>query len=147
MASPRKWCMRGEHFVPLSGFARNRCRTDGLDFYCKACNRAWHREHAKTRRRKASRRAWAASAGRAAVNRYRGRYPQKHQAQLQLQVAVKTGKIRRASACIKCGGTKLVEAHHDDYAKPLAVRWLCRWCHRTWHRLNGQGLNANSGIL
>jgi hypothetical protein len=42
--------------------------------------------------------------------------------------------------CEKCGfsgvakdGRNLVHAHHDDYSKPLAVRWLCKRCHHTEH--------------
>jgi len=33
--------------------------------------------------------------------------------------------------CISCE-TKL-EMHHEDYAKPLAVIWLCRPCHLKRH--------------
>lgn len=37
--------------------------------------------------------------------------------------------------CEKCGDVK-TEGHHDDYSKPLDVRWLCFPCHKHWHRLN-----------
>lgn len=43
--------------------------------------------------------------------------------------------------CEKCGmeprkvdGRRIVHAHHDDYSKPLEVRWLCRTCHAMEHR-------------
>jgi len=35
--------------------------------------------------------------------------------------------------CEVCGAEK-VDAHHDDYAKPLEVRWLCRTHHGEVHR-------------
>ena len=37
--------------------------------------------------------------------------------------------------CQQCGAQKC-QAHHDDYTKPLDVRWLCRRCHVAWHRAN-----------
>ena len=35
--------------------------------------------------------------------------------------------------CEVCGDT-ISEAHHDDYDKPLDVRWLCFRHHRSHHR-------------
>lgn len=45
--------------------------------------------------------------------------------------------------CEVCGvtgrmrdGRSVVQAHHDDYSKPLDVRWLCQPHHHEWHRTN-----------
>jgi len=45
--------------------------------------------------------------------------------------------------CEKCGffgqakdGRCLVHGHHDDYNKPLEVRWLCKNHHHEWHKTN-----------
>lgn len=54
--------------------------------------------------------------------------------------AIKIGKIVR-QPCEECGAEK-AEAHHDDYAKPLEVRWLCRSHHTQWHIKHGEALNA-----
>ena len=47
--------------------------------------------------------------------------------------ALRTGRIIRAP-CEVCGDT--AGAHHDDYDKPLSVRWLCFIHHRQYHKNN-----------
>lgn len=47
---------------------------------------------------------------------------------------IKREKISKL-CCEKCGET-CTEAHHDDYSKPLEIRWLCKKCHMEWHRFN-----------
>lgn len=49
-----------------------------------------------------------------------------------LHVYVKRGKIFK-SKCEICGN-KDVEAHHENYDKPLHVNWLCRKCHLNLHK-------------
>lgn len=53
----------------------------------------------------------------------------------------------RPQHCTQCKKIKEVIAHHDDYAKPLDVRWLCRPCHQCWHSFNGEGLNYHLSDL
>ena len=48
--------------------------------------------------------------------------------------AVMSGKIKK-QPCEICGAEP-TEAHHDDYNKPLDVRWLCKKHHMEWHRNN-----------
>lgn len=40
--------------------------------------------------------------------------------------------------CEVCKAEK-VEAHHDDYMKPLEVKWLCRKHHAEHHKLENEG--------
>jgi len=54
--------------------------------------------------------------------------------------AIRNKKLFR-EPCEVCGIEK-VDAHHDDYAKPLNVRWLCSEHHHQWHAKYGEALNA-----
>ena len=54
-----------------------------------------------------------------------GEAKSKEQARKKLAYAVKRGVVKRGP-CETCGTMKQIEAHHDDYTKPLEVRWLCR---------------------
>ena len=48
-----------------------------------------------------------------------------------------SGRVRRERTCENCGfaprDNSLIHAHHDDYSKPLDVRWLCGSCHKRHH--------------
>lgn len=49
----------------------------------------------------------------------------------QVAQALRRGDLKRGK-CEVCGSLR-VEGHHDDYSKPLVVRWLCRKHHRAQH--------------
>lgn len=49
--------------------------------------------------------------------------------------AIKSGELIR-QPCQYCNDLK-VEAHHNDYSKPLEVQWLCPKHHKAWHRVFG----------
>jgi hypothetical protein len=62
--------------------------------------------------------------------------PEKAWARKRLERAIKGGQIV-PGLCERvnernCYGR--VEGHHDDYAKPLAVRWFCVRHHKWFHR-------------
>jgi transcriptional regulator with XRE-family HTH domain len=55
-------------------------------------------------------------------------------ARARLNHAVRMGKLKRPDECERCGAdSRLVEAHHADYSRPLDVEWLCPACHSAEH--------------
>jgi hypothetical protein len=57
-------------------------------------------------------------------------------ASFALRTAIRAGRIERPATCSECGFAGRTHGHHDDYAKPLVVRWLCPKCHQYWHKHN-----------
>ncbi len=53
-------------------------------------------------------------------------------AQTKITNALASGKLKR-KPCEVCGNP-VSEGHHDDYDKPLEVRWLCSKHHGLCHR-------------
>lgn len=64
----------------------------------------------------------------------RDKYKHESRARNIVSRAIHDGKLLRQPCCI-CGDSK-TDAHHDDYNKPLDVRWMCRRCHIKWHKEN-----------
>lgn len=112
------------------------CKHGRRPSFCKPCiqeydkNRANlpHRVKAREEYRKTE--AFKASV-RASGKKYRAKNPDKRNAHLTLASAVRHNAILK-QPCEICGEIK-VHAHHDDYSKPLAVRWLCRQHHLEQH--------------
>jgi ribosomal protein S27AE len=64
---------------------------------------------------------------------------EKRDAHKAVFLALYHGSIAK-QACESCGATK-TQAHHDDYSKPLDVRWLCVSCHVAHHKAERAALN------
>jgi len=67
-----------------------------------------------------------------AVRRYHRLSPQKRAAHVATGNAIRDGRLIR-QPCAVCGHEP-AEAHHDDYSKPLDVRWLCTAHHAEHHK-------------
>lgn len=59
-----------------------------------------------------------------------GQTPRARLAHQAVGFAIKSGELRK-QPCEVCGVIGV--AHHDDYTKPLDVRWLCARHHRQLH--------------
>ncbi len=58
--------------------------------------------------------------------------PVKRKAQKTAQYAVRTGRLVREPCCV-CGTTDRINAHHEDYSRPLDVIWFCAKHHSQHH--------------
>lgn len=59
---------------------------------------------------------------------------EKVRARSLLNGAVQCGRINKPQTCESCGVMGRITAHHENYSKPLDVKWLCYECHGALHR-------------
>lgn len=115
----------------------------------REANRAWRRANAERlsqqqrawrkanpARVRANKRAWTATNRAQVLAWYRAwrkghpASPEKSAARHAVNYAISAGRLVR-QPCEICGVR--AHAHHDDYSKPLAVRWLCPLHHAAIH--------------
>lgn len=110
----------------LKGIRRNkqRYRSD-----CKDCFRVFHKKYGIGRFKK-----------------YVMNNPDKYKAHIKLRSAVSRGSILKPSNCQICSilcSKPSLQAHHNNYDRPLDVIWVCPRCHNDIHR---KILNKSKGI-
>ncbi len=131
---PTKRCTlcKVEYAATTDNFHRHPVSPDGLKPRCKGCQcRAEADRYARMgpERRaayKANIKAWNMANGSRRyliTERYRKANPAKMRARDAVQRALRRGQITRHD-CEACGSGG-AQAHHDDYSRPLDVRWLC----------------------
>lgn len=135
-----KTCSRCGKEKPAKDFHHDSANDDGLTVWCAECNRTTNRSYYDRNRDKMierSRRYYQEhrEVHRARCARYSRRVgyatgvkPRTHK---MVRAAIKRGDLMR-QPCEICG-SQPTEAHHDDYSKPLDVRWLCHQHHMEHH--------------
>lgn len=146
-----KYCPRCGEEKAINDFGKQAKSRDGLYPYCKECKKEENKKYRQTNAefiKQAKRRSYWRNVEyyRKYFREYQSgnfreywkSYMKKHHelgcAHSKVALAVKKGLIKK-SPCEECGKED-AEAHHDDYSKPLEVRWLCHKCHMEWHRFN-----------
>ncbi len=138
----KKECFKCGGVKPLHEFYKHKGMKDGHLNKCKACNKIDAAEHRAKNidRIRAYDRDRGSRQGSEYNREYRTRYPKKYKAQTMVGNHLRAGNLHKES-CEVCGIDGAV-AHHDDYDKPLNVRWLCQAHHKQWHSENGEGRNG-----
>lgn len=151
-----KVCRECKQEKPLTEFYKHAKMADGHLNKCIECVKARvskHREENLERAREYDRKRGSlphriqarkeyaqTEVGRQAIKNaatnYRKRHPLRYAAHVVTRNAVRDGKLIPATSCEVCNSTEKIEGHHDDYTKPLDLRWLCERCHKEWHRHN-----------
>lgn len=81
------------------------------------------------------------------VSKWQKENREKINAYRKMRTALKNGTITRLYVCQDCNSkANRIDAHHEDYSKPLDVLWLCRQCHRNRHpsKHRGEELRGDS---
>ena len=135
--TPMKTCTTCGVSKPISGFHKSSRSKDKVRSECKECaledgrryrNSCIEKTRAADRLYRANNKEKTAAYDR----EYTRRFPKARLAWSATFYAIKTGKLIK-EPCAECGTTENVHAHHDDYDKPLEVRWLCSTHHLRLH--------------
>ncbi len=118
-------------------YKRKSNKKDLLQSYCKECRNDYQKEYRQSKRGIAFQKKYRQSEKykkyQVEIARaYSKRNPEKIRAKRIVAWAIISGRLKRMP-CEVCGTLK-AEGHHEDYSKPLDVRWLCRKHHVMRHK-------------
>ena len=145
-------CFKCGEVKSLSDFYKHPMMANGHVGKCKECNKSdvrenrvkkidYYTKYEKGRamlphRIKARNKYIKTESGKEAMKRaylkHKNKFPQRYKANYLLTNAVRDNRLIKGP-CEVCGTTERIHGHHDDYSKPLDVRWLCVTHHRQHH--------------
>ena len=122
-----KYCPKCKTNKSKDKFHKDRGRSDGIAGICKKCKSAHYKEVRKKTYLKNKE-----------TNEFHYSQPLKIRSKTKYECYNVFNKYLRKGAikirpCRECGTWTDLDAHHDDYSKPLDVVWLCRRHHRLLH--------------
>lgn len=126
-----------------TSFYRNAAQKDGFANQCKGCMKEsyrcgamarWRREYIDSGKSAKACSKWGKTKKGRVYSDNRKISVNHSRAHDAVRRAVKRGDLVRPDACSKCDRKGRVQAHHDDYKKPLVVIWVCQSCHRVLDR-------------
>lgn len=123
-----KTCSACKKSKPLTEFTKWNRAKDGLSYQCKECRYTSNAKWRASNKEKISE-----------LNKAYIKDPIKEQARRYVYNAIRDGKLARPDRCSNCGCSCEPHGHHDDYSKPLDVRWLCVPCHAAVHTQQSMG--------
>jgi len=133
-----KPCIKCNEVKPITQFYKHSKMRDGHLNICKPC----HCERMTQRRRtnpevqeydrwRYQNHPHRKKATAQNAKRWNEQNPEGYKAHYLTSNAIRDGRLKRLP-CEVCGDPK-THAHHDDYSKPLDVRWLCPTHHMRHH--------------
>lgn len=135
-----KKCFKCKRIKDIELFYKHPQMGDGYLGKCKNCTKKdgkkrWNDPDARERIREYDRLRFKDPKRRKKMSEYRIKSKLKRvgswRTRYKLANAVRSGKVEK-KPCEICGNAKS-QGHHEDYRKPLCVRWLCFRHHREAH--------------
>ncbi len=141
-----KPCKRCYKSKPIESFSVLTAAKDGLQSWCKDCAKEYNLDYGRKYRltehgqevRKNSDMGYAKTpdgkqAQRIATKKFRLKHPDRYNCHKKVGTAIRNGTLV-VEPCDNCFDTHDIEAHHEDYSKPLEIIWLCKICHKNLNR-------------
>ena len=130
-----KRCSKCRGKKQLTAFYKQTTSKDGLQYWCKDCDRLYRQSDKGKEVEKKFRQS---KKGRVVQRRsskvQQLLHPERRKARRAVSHAIRDGKLKRSLTCESCKEKKFVHGHHEDYSKPLDITWLCRGCHQKSHK-------------